>query len=94
MIRVAILLGLFCTPATAANELCAGRSEMIALLSDRYGERQMVRSMEARGAMIEVYVSPEGTWTMLVVPPTESPLQACIVATGTGWMMIAPGIAG
>lgn len=94
MIRIALLTSFAASPALAANETCADRREMIAVLADRYGERQMVRSMEARGAMIEVYVSPEGSWTMLVVPPTESPLQACIVATGTGWMMIAPGIAG
>lgn len=94
MIRAALLACLAASPVLAANDTCADRAGLIALLSDRYGERQMVRSMETRGAMIEVYVSPEGTWTMLVVPPTESPLQACIIATGTGWMMIAPGIAG
>jgi len=82
---------IICLLATQANADCYPRTDLIAALSDRYGEAQLVRAMEDRGGMVEVYVSQGGTWTMVVVPPVTGEMQACIVATGSSWMMVPQG---
>lgn len=83
---------IFCLLATQANASeCYPRTDLIAALSDSYGEAQLVRAMEDRGGMVEVYVSQGGSWTMVVVPPVTGEMQACIVATGTNWMMVPQG---
>lgn len=84
-----IILSLIATQAIASD--CYPRTDLIALLADNYGEAQMIRAMEDRGGMMEVYVSPSGGWTMVVVPPVTGEIHACIVATGTNWMMVPQG---
>jgi len=82
----------FCLLATQANASdCYPRTHLIAALLEPYGEAQLVRAMEDRGGMVEVYVSQGGTWTMVVVPPVTGEMQACIVATGSNWMMVPQG---
>jgi hypothetical protein len=91
MRHIAAILALFPAQAIAHDLICFDRTSLIAQQADRYGERQLVRAMEERGRMLEVYVGEGGSWTMLIVTPD---LQACIVATGQQWMMVPPGIAG
>ena len=93
MIR-ALALCLIASPALAGGPVCMDRAELIAKLDDGYSERNMARGMETRGGIVEVYVSPNGTWTMIVIPPAPGALQACLIATGTDWKMIIPGIDG
>ena len=91
MFRTALALLMLASPA-AANELqCYQRSEFIAALAENYGEVQVMRAMEDRGLMVEAYVSESGTWTIAVM---QADLATCILATGTRWMMIAPGVEG
>ena len=90
----ATLLCLIASPALADGPVCMPREELIAKLDEDYSERNMARGMETRGGIVEVYVSPKGTWTMAVIPPTEGVLQACPIAAGTDWKMIIPGIDG
>ncbi len=91
MIRTVFALLLFASPAAAVELKCYERASFIASLADNYGEVQMVRAMEDRGEMVEVYVSASGTWTLVVVKPD---LVTCIAGSGTKWMMIAPGVEG
>jgi len=93
MIR-ALALCLIASPALAAETVCLDRAELIATLDTRYGQRQTVRSVVAQGQILEIYVSPKGEWTMVLVPPEPGTLKACFVASGTGFMMIIPGIDG
>jgi len=94
MKALALLICALASPALADGEECFDRTTLIATLDRSYSERQFVRSMEDRGGMVEVYVSAAGTWTRVVVPPLPGTPKACVVATGTAWMMVAPGIAG
>lgn len=32
-----------------------------------------------------------GTWTMIVVPPTDGELMGCMVASGSGYMAVPVG---
>jgi len=93
MIRFILAALLIASPALA-DVPCMPLADLIAKLDDSYSERNMARGIEARGGIVDVYVSPSGTWTLVVIPPTEGPLLACPVAAGTGWKMIAPDIDG
>lgn len=90
MTRLAIPLILLCSPALAEPQ-CMDRATLIAQLDTQYNERQTVIAMEGRGMMLEVYVSPEGSFTVVAVSPD---MRACVVAFGTDWKMTAPGVAG
>jgi len=89
----ALALCLIASPAFA-EPVCIPRDDLIAKLDAGYHERQTVRAAEARGGVVEVYVSASGSWTLVVVPPTDGPLQACLIAAGTDFMMIAQGVEG
>lgn len=91
MRHIAAVLAFIPAQAFAQDLICFDRTTLIAQLADRYGERQLVRAMEERGRMLEVYVGESGSWTMLIVTPE---MKACIVATGQQWMMVPSGIAG
>lgn len=93
MIRL-IALAFIATPAAAQDVPCFDRMELIADLDTQYDECQMVRALPNNGGMIEVYVSPTGTWTMVFVQDPPNLPTACVLATGGAWMMIAPGIDG
>lgn len=87
MLRLA-LLACLATSAANAAPTCIPRHDLIAALDARYAERQVVTSLEDRGTVVEVYVSPRGSWTMVAVTPDN---LACILATGQAWQMVAVG---
>lgn len=61
MRHIAAILALFPAQAIAQDLICFDRTSLIAQLADRYGERQLVRAMEERGRMLEVYVGEGGS---------------------------------
>ena len=90
MIRAAVLC-LLATPAVAEVK-CFDRDQFIAKADTDYSESQMVRALEDRGGMIEVYVSESGTWTMVYVPNQPGTLLACVLAAccgPNGWVFRA-----
>ena len=87
MIRFALLA--LTSPALA--DPCYPLADMVAALDQSYHEREISRAVEARGGMVLTFASPAGTWTLVVVAPQE-PLMACMVASGTGYMTIAPWV--
>ncbi len=74
-----------CTPATAQMS-CAPHDRIVAGLEQRYGEVRQGAGLRL-GEMIELWASPEGTWTLVAV---RADGLACIVADGTDWMADAP----
>lgn len=60
---------------------CAFRDVLADLLRRTYGEVPRIRATEEGGRIIEFYVSPSGTWTMLVA----SGAVGCVGASGTNW---------
>lgn len=61
---------------------CAARSDMIGLLKDRYKEAPRALGMIASRGVMEVYVSEEGTWSILM---TSAKGKTCIIAAGKNW---------
>jgi len=60
---------------------CAFRDVLADMLRRTYGEALRIRATEEGGRIIEFYVSPSGTWTMLVT----NGAVGCVGASGTNW---------
>ena len=72
-------------PRPAASQtgppFCAVRDVIADLLRRAYGEVLRFRATEEGGRVIEFYVAPSGTWTMLVTHGSVG----CVGAAGTDW---------
>ena len=76
-------LGIFLVPAFAhAQERCRERSNIVELLETRYGEKHRAFGTTPEGTLIELFVSPSGTWTLLLSFPNGS---SCLIEAGTDW---------
>lgn len=65
-----------------AQLVCGGHSDLVAGLAQALQEKQVGYGVVGQAAVIEIYVSASGTWTMLV---TDVKDRSCILATGEGW---------
>jgi hypothetical protein len=84
-IRLAAINLIVALTATAAGavELCANRSDFVALLKDNFGEIVVAQGLSDRGHLVEVFVSPAGNWTILL---SRASGQSCIVDAGDPWV--------
>ena len=73
------------SPAEAARKLCGDRDQILKRLEQGHDERPQALGLSADGGVLEVLVSPEGGWTMLVTYPKR---PTCVVAVGEGWQML------
>jgi hypothetical protein len=71
-------------PAEAVR-ICGERDALIEQFAMQHDEKPQALGLGADGGVIEVLVSPEGGWTMLVTYP-ERP--TCVVAMGEAWEML------
>jgi hypothetical protein len=83
-------LALFCgalvsKPAEAAPKLCGERHQILERLEQAHEETPQALGLSGDGGVIEVLVSPEGGWTMLVTYPRR---PTCVVAAGEAWQML------
>ena len=70
-------------PMPAAGQaLCASRDGFIAGLEQQFGEYRRIQAVTTAGALMEIFVSDSGSWTILVTLPGG---PACLVAAGQGW---------
>lgn len=65
-----------------AQFVCGAHNELVMRLAQAFQEKRIGYGVSGRDAVIEVFVSASGTWTMLV---TDVKGQSCIVAAGEGW---------
>lgn len=70
-------------PANAESMNCAERSAIVAKLAN-YKEEAEAIGLNKDGTLLEVFVSPEGTWTVLLSTPKG---QSCIAAIGEAWQL-------
>lgn len=67
--------------STAAN-FCAERNEMVRSLADQFKENPAAVGMINDNAVIEVFVSQNGSWTILA---TGTDGKSCVLSAGVGW---------
>jgi hypothetical protein len=73
--------------AMAQTGPCAARSEIIEWLDDRFHEHQTGLGVIGTGAVLELFTSIDGTWTIIV---TDRAQRTCAIAAGTSWTQIEP----
>ncbi|TPM90978.1 hypothetical protein FJ977_32920 [Mesorhizobium sp. B2-1-3A] len=79
MIGAALALS---TLSAQAQFICGGRSDIVAGLERAFQQKQIGYGVVGQAAIVEIYVSASGTWSMLV---TDVKGRSCIFATGDGW---------
>ncbi len=70
--------------AAQAQTVCGNRSDMLAEFARSYREVPSAVALTDQGALLDVLVSPSGSWTMLLSFPGG---QSCIVGTGQAWQV-------
>lgn len=70
-------------PAQApAGVPCAERGMATSQLHELYGERRVGYGLAANGSVIELFASPNGSFTLFVTLPEG---VSCLIATGQSW---------
>ena len=61
---------------------CGPRTDIVKRLADKYQELQVAMGLSVTGNLVEVFVSKEGAFTILLSEPNG---RACIATTGHNW---------
>lgn len=61
---------------------CAERSKATMQLHELYGERRIGYGLAANGSVIELFASPNGSFTVFATLPDGI---SCLIATGQSW---------
>ncbi len=78
LVLVAAVVG----PVVAA--VCVSRDELVAKLERKHAEYPAVMALTSHNKVLEVYVSVDGGWTIMV---TGAYGPACVVYVGEAWVV-------
>ena len=79
---LALASGILLAPAAAQATVCMEHKTLVSYLSQKFSETPRALGLVASRNVMEVYVSEEGTWTIVL---TTAEGIACIVAAGDTW---------
>jgi hypothetical protein len=82
----AVLVWSVSGPADAAIR-CGPYELVTAMLAEQYQEQREAIGLSEAGLLMEIFVSPVGTWTILLTSPAGF---ACIIAAGDNYEIAAP----
>lgn len=68
--------------AQAAQDRCAPRTELVKVLASKYQESQQALGLISEKALLEIFASAKGTWTLVV---TNTQGVTCVIAYGEAW---------
>lgn len=87
LILAATFAALWTAPALSQpGGACAPRSKLVQTLLDDYRETQAGTGLTQTGAVLELFTSDKGTWTLLASQPNGI---SCMIGAGNGWESIA-----
>jgi hypothetical protein len=69
----------------AAAPMGGDRDEILERLQQRHDESPTALGLSSDGGVLEVLVSPEGGWTILITYPKR---PTCVVAVGEAWQTL------
>lgn len=84
----AVVTTVFATHASAQTA-CAPRDAVVTRLAERYGETRQSMGLGANNAVIEVFASVTGSWTITV---TTANGTTCLVASGQAFEEMAESL--
>jgi len=82
---IIVVAGIIFSPicASAAERLpCGERAKIVEVLKAKHKEVGQARGLMTNTQLVEVFVSPSKSWTILVSFPNGS---SCIMAAGEAW---------
>jgi hypothetical protein len=80
---LAAFLAAFLWPAVALGQMaCGPRDAFIEHMATNFNEAPAHMGVTPRGHVVEILVSPTGTWTLLLNKPTG---EACMISSGRAW---------
>ncbi len=65
--------------AVVAGPQCATHDQIVEILAEKFHEHLRVIAISKRGALLEIYASAEGSWTLV---RTRTTGEACLLAIG------------
>lgn len=85
-LATAILIGL-AVEAAAAEMVCGRHEAFVSYLAQTHHESPQAIGLTDGGLMLEVFVSSDGGWTILLTNPEG---LACVLAFGEAWDFVLP----
>ena len=82
VVALSLLAGSVASSPAEAAPICGDRDQILRQLKQDHNEQRNALGLSADGGVLELLVSPEGGWTILVTYP-ERP--TCVVAVGKAW---------
>jgi hypothetical protein len=83
---VALATAAISAPAFAQGELmCAPRDEVVTQLGAQFSEIPVSHGLTGDGMLLEVFASPQGTWTAVLSEPSG---VSCLVSGGEAWQSV------
>ena len=70
---------------------CGSHDTVAKQLTTKYKEARRIMGVINAKAVMEIFMSPQGTWTVLV---TDTSGTTCIIATGQDWQEVPIALAG
>lgn len=71
------------TAAPTQQIMCGPRDKFVEQLKVEFDEELESVGVASNGSALEVFTSPEGTWTMLATGPNKI---SCLLISGDGWI--------
>lgn len=84
-VLLAFLAALFIVFSAKAS--CNTHQSVADWLAKEHNEVPVAMALVANGSVMEVYASPEGTWTIALTDPAG---VTCLLASGEGWELLPP----
>lgn len=81
MVVAGILFAPICASA-AENRHCGERAKIVEIFKTKHKEVAQARGLATDTQLLEIFVSPQKSWTILLSFPDGS---SCIMATGEAW---------
>jgi len=80
---IALLIGwTIFPPVVQAQAICGDHSEVVSKLEKGHSETPVSMGLASNGAVIEVFASDKGTFTIIMTLPTG---MSCLMAAGEDW---------
>jgi hypothetical protein len=84
LLAISFIAG-FSPSAAAQSGYCGERAEIVDYLKSQYKEAQRGFGMVDQSLIIELFVGPGGSWTLLT---TNTGGKSCLIGGGTDWQEI------
>ena len=79
------------TGIAEAAPQCGNHDKIIEVLGNKFKETRRVMGVVNAKAVMEIFMSPQGTWTILI---TDTSGLSCTTASGEEWQDVPVAVAG